>query len=186
LNVIIDEADRLNQLVGDILTLSAVQSGELPLEETVFDMKETVENVLAPYRLLEESEGYKFEVHCREKVFVRGDQAKITQVLANLVTNAIKYSGTDKRVIITVRKINKIMRCEISDNGAGIKPEELPYIWKRYYKSSSNHARTAAGTGLGLSIVNEILNLHNTRFGVKSSLGKGTTFWFELDAARRR
>lgn len=186
LNVIIDEADRLNQLVGDILTLSAVQSGEMPLEETVFDMKETVENVLAPYRLLEESEGYKFEVHCREKVFVRGDQAKITQVLANLVTNAIKYCGTDKRIIITVRKINKIMRCEISDNGAGIKPEELPYIWKRYYKSSSNHARTAAGTGLGLSIVNEILNLHNTRFGVKSSLGKGTTFWFELDAARRR
>lgn len=186
LNVIIDEADRLNQLVGDILTISAVQSGELPLDETVFDMKETVENVLAPYRLLEESEGYKFEVHCKEKVFVRGDQGKITQVLANLVTNAIKYSGTDKRIIITVRKINKIMRCEISDNGAGIKPEELPYIWKRYYKSSSNHARTAAGTGLGLSIVNEILNLHNTRFGVKSSLGKGTTFWFELDAARKR
>ncbi len=186
LNVIIDEADRLNQLVGDILTMSAVQSGELPLDETVFDMKETVENVLAPYRLLEESEGYKFEVHCKESVFVRGDQPKIIQVLANLVTNAIKYSGTDKRVIITVRKINKIMRCEISDNGAGIKPEELPYIWKRYYKSSSNHARASAGSGLGLSIVNEILNLHNTRFGVKSSLGKGTTFWFELDAARRR
>ena len=186
LNVIIDEADRLNQLVGDILTMSAVQSGKLPLEESVFDMKETVDNVLAPYRILEENEGYKFEVHCREKVYVRGDQAKITQVLANLVTNAIKYSGADKRIIITVRKINKIMRCEISDNGAGIKPEELPYIWKRYYKSSSNHARTAAGTGLGLSIVNEILNLHNTRFGVKSSLGKGTTFWFELDAARRR
>lgn len=185
LNVIIDEADRLNQLVGDILTMSAVQSGELPLDETVFDMKETVENVLAPYRLLEESEGYKFEVHCKEKIFVRGDQTKIIQVLSNLVTNAIKYSGTDKRIIITVRKINKIMRCEISDNGAGIKPEELPYIWKRYYKSSSNHARSAAGSGLGLSIVNEILNLHNTRFGVKSSLGKGTTFWFELDAARR-
>ncbi len=186
LNVIIDEADRLNQLVGDILTMSAVQSGELPLDETVFDMKETVENVLAPYRLLEESEGYKFEVHCKESVFVRGDQVKIIQVLSNLVTNAIKYSGTDKRVIITIRKINKVMRCEISDNGAGIKPEELPYIWKRYYKSSSNHARASAGSGLGLSIVNEILNLHNTRFGVKSSLGKGTTFWFELDAARRR
>jgi signal transduction histidine kinase len=186
LNVIIDEADRLNQLVGDILTMSAVQSGELPLEETIFDMKETVENVLAPYRILEENEGYKFEVHCRDKIFVRGDQAKITQVLANLVTNAIKYSGADKRIIITVRKINKIMRCEISDNGAGIKPEELPYIWKRYYKSSSNHARSAAGTGLGLSIVHEILSLHNTRFGVKSSLGKGTTFWFELDAARKR
>jgi signal transduction histidine kinase len=186
LNVIIDEADRLNQLVGDILTMSAVQSGELPLEESVFDMKETVENVLAPYRLLEESEGYKFEVHCRDSIFVRGDQVKITQVLSNLVTNAIKYCGADKRIIITVRKINKIMRCEISDNGAGIKPEELPYIWKRYYKSSSNHVRTSAGSGLGLSIVHEILSLHNTRFGVKSSLGKGTTFWFELDAARRR
>lgn len=185
LNVIIDEADRLNQLVGDILTMSSVQSGKLPLEETTFDMKEVLDNVLAPYRILEENEGYTFEVHCREKVFVRGDQGKITQVLANLVTNAIKYCGADKRVIITIRKINKIMRCEVSDHGVGIKPEELPYIWKRYYKSSSNHIRTATGTGLGLSIVNEILTLHNTPFGVKSSLGKGTTFWFELDTARR-
>jgi signal transduction histidine kinase len=185
LNVIIDEADRLNQLVGDILTMSAIQSGKLPLEETTFDMKETVESVLAPYRILEENEGYTFDVHCRDRIYVRGDHGKITQVLSNLVTNAIKYCGSDKRVIITVRKINKIMRCEVSDNGAGIKPEELPYIWKRYYKSSSNHIRATAGTGLGLSIVNEILTLHNTPFGVKSSLGKGTTFWFELDAARR-
>jgi signal transduction histidine kinase len=185
LNVIIDEADRLNQLVGDILAISAIQSGEMLLEETVFEMRETVEAVLAPYRLLEESEGYRFILYCKEPVYVRGDQGKITQVLSNLVTNAIKYCGADKRIIITIRRINKIMRCEISDNGAGIKPEELPYIWKRYYKSSSNHIRAAAGTGLGLSIVNEILTLHNTRFGVKSSLGKGTTFWFELDAVRR-
>lgn len=185
LNVIIDEADRLNQLVGDILAMSAIQSGEMPLEETVFDFKETIESVLTPYRLLEESDGYNFILHCKDPVFVRADQPKIVQVLTNLLTNAVKYCGADKRIIITVRRINKIMRCEISDNGAGIKPEELPYIWKRYYKSSSNHIRAAAGTGLGLSIVNEILTLHNTRFGVKSSLGKGTTFWFELDAVRR-
>ena len=186
LNVIIDEADRLNQLVGDILAISAMSSGEMSLEESVLDIKETVESALAPYRLLEESEGYRFEFHCKERILVRGDQAKITQVLSNLITNAIKYCGSDKRVIITLRRINKVMRCEISDHVAGIKSDELPYIWKRYFKSSSNHARATAGTGLGLSIVNEILTLHNTRFGVKSSLGKGTTFWFELDAVRRR
>ena len=69
------------------------------------------------------------------------------------------------------------------DHGPGIKASELPYIWERYYKSSNNHVRASKSSGLGLSIVKEILTAHNARFGVESKVGRGTTFWFELEVA---
>ena len=71
----------------------------------------------------------------------------------------------------------------MQDHGVGIPGEELPHIWERYYKASSNMARSTTGTGLGLSIVKEILSLHKANYGVDSTLGEGTSFWFELDVA---
>ena len=71
------------------------------------------------------------------------------------------------------------------DHGPGIKPEELPHVWDRYYKTSSNYVRATEGTGLGLSIVKEILTLHHANYGVDSKVGKGTCFWFELEAGKR-
>jgi len=78
------------------------------------------------------------------------------------------------------------MRCEVKDHGMGIKPEELPHIWERYYKASSNHVRATTGSGLGLSIVKEILSLHRADFGADSKPGHGSSFWFELDTVKKR
>lgn len=182
LQVIIDESDRLNSLVNDILTLSSVQSGTLKLEITKFSIKDLFQSVIQPYYILK-NQGYKIMFNCRQDVDVKGDPDKIKQVVSNLVTNAIKYCGEDKEIFINVKKWGKRVHCEIVDHGQGIKADELPYIWERYYQSSTNHVRTTKGSGIGLSIVKEILNAHNARYGAESKVGRGTTFWFELDVA---
>jgi signal transduction histidine kinase len=181
LDVIIEETDRLNTLVSDMLTLSRMQSGTITLDETVFDLRQAIESVLRPYRILEAQEGYSIRFTCRaEKVLVNGDEEKIKQVVSNLLTNAIKYCGADKQIFVNLYRWGRRVHCEVVDHGVGIKPEELSHIWDRYYKTSSNHARSASGSGLGLSIVKEILTMHHAKFGVESKVGKGTTFWFEL------
>ena len=180
LNVIIEEADRLNLLVGDILTLSSAQSGALPLTMTHFNLKNTVANLLQSYDLHCEREGCKIILSCHENVFVTADQEKIKQVVSNLLNNALKYCGDDKRIIISIKKIDRKVRLEVIDYGIGIPQNELPQIWERYYKAHANHIRSESGTGLGLSIVKQILILHNAEFGVESKLGEGSTFWFEL------
>ena len=108
---------------------------------------------------------------------------KISQVLYNLINNAIHYTGEDKTVRIRQIANNSTVRVEISDSGDGIAPEMLDYIWDRYYKIDKEHKRAVIGTGLGLSIVKTILQMHNAQFGVQSEIGQGSTFWFELQAS---
>ena len=116
-------------------------------------------------------------------VFVFADRMKISQVLYNLINNAIHYTGEDKTVRIRQIANNSTVRVEISDSGDGIAPEMLDYIWDRYYKIDKEHKRAVIGTGLGLSIVKTILQMHNAQFGVQSEIGQGSTFWFELQAS---
>ncbi|MEG0156284.1 MAG: HAMP domain-containing sensor histidine kinase [Anaerovoracaceae bacterium] len=184
LQVIIEEADRLNVLVGDMLTLSAMQSGTMSLSAGSFNLKDAIKSVLLPYALLEEQEGFSIRFNCKHDVYVDGDVERIKQVISNLLTNAVKYCGTDKQVIINVKRWGRKVHCEVVDHGVGIKPEELSHIWDRYYKTSSNHVRETSGSGLGLSIVKEILTLHGAKFGAESKVGKGTTVWFELSLSK--
>jgi signal transduction histidine kinase len=183
LQVIIEESDRLNVLVTDVLELSRMQAGTSQIRIASFNIKDTLDQLVNPYHVLEMQEGYKIQLTCPAEQYVLGDEDKIKQVISNLLTNAVKYCGQDKSVFINVKHWGKIVHVEVIDHGMGIKPEELPYVWERYYKSSSHHVRTTTGSGLGLSIVKEILQLHKAKFGVESKVGKGTTFWFELEAA---
>ena len=180
LQVIIEEADRLNLLVADLLVLSKIQSGVDALNVKKFCLKDSIISLLNSYRILSEQEGYHFTYECDPNIIVTGDEARIKQVLSNLVNNAVRYSDEDKSISIKVTETSEAIRCEVSDTGQGIPEEELEHIWERYYKSSSNHSRNTAGTGLGLSIVKEILHLHHASFGVTSRLHEGSTFWFEL------
>ncbi|MGF6377047.1 signal transduction histidine kinase [Clostridiales Family XIII bacterium PM5-7] len=184
LNVIIEEADRLNTLVNDMLNMSRMQSKEIILEKSDFNIKHTVETLLASYEILAESEGYQFKFSCPAPILINGDESKIKQVLANLLNNAVKYCGEDKEIIINLKRSGRKMRCEVIDHGAGIAPDEISHVWERYYKSSTHHVRPTDGSGLGLSIVREILSLHKAEYGVISKLGKGSTFWFEMDIVK--
>ncbi|MDO4551931.1 MAG: ATP-binding protein [Bacillota bacterium] len=181
LQVIIEEADRLNLLVNDMLVLSRMQSGVAALEASSFLLAEAAESMLSSYSILEEQEGYQLIFRSRGDTLVSADEQKIKQVLANLITNALRYGGEDKQVIVQVEETDSGVRCSVTDHGQGIPQEQLEEIWKRYYKASAHLSRSVSGgSGLGLAIVKEILTLHKARFGVKSQVGKGSTFWFEL------
>lgn len=180
LQVIIDETDRLNQLVSDMATISAMQTHKVTLDRTTFDLGAAAASILSSYDILSEQENYKFILYAPKECFAYGDENRIKQVIANLVNNAVKYCGEDKTVILSIRRTGKKYRVEIRDNGPGIASSELPHVWDRYYKTSSNYVRPTEGSGLGLSIVKEILTLHHANYGVISKLEKGTTFWFEI------
>lgn len=180
LQVIIDETDRLNTLVSDMTSLSRMQSGQIQLERVEFDLVETVASVMETYNILAEQEGYVFTVNMPDyPVVLSGDQGKMKQVISNLISNATKYCGQDKAIEISITITgNNLAVFRVSDHGQGISPGELPHVWDRYFKTSTNHVRTTEGSGLGLSICKEILILHGYRYGADSVLEKGSTFWF--------
>ena len=185
LQVIIDETERMNQLVSDMASVSAMRTNKVVLEKEIFDLSSVAASILASYQLLQEQEGYNFVFNAPKDCFVCADKNKIEQVISNLTSNAIKYCGEDKTVIVNIKRTGKKWRLDVSDNGPGIKAEELPHVWDRYYKTSTNYVRPTSGTGLGLAIVKEILTLHCSNYGVDSKVGKGSTFWFELEAVKK-
>ena len=184
LQVIIDETDRLNNLVNDLLTVSKMQSDKLTLDIEEFNLTEAVRSIVSTYEIRNE-EGFSIKFNCPTDYYVCGDADKLKQVVSNLVTNAIKFCGDDRvvNVSLTKRGRNRV-HFSVEDHGVGIAKEELARVWDRYYKASSNMVRATEGSGLGLSICKEILVLHKAEYGVESTLGKGATFWFDLGLTR--
>ena len=178
-NTIVSETDRLTLLVNDILELSKTQSNIDTLEYSEFDLIELINNILNKYTYLEK-DNYKFIFnHNEDSIIIKADKTKLEQVIYNLINNAINYTGDDNTVTINVTNTNDIL-VEIIDSGKGIKDEDLPYIWDRYYKNKKKHKRNLVGTGLGLSIVKNILELHKFEYGVKTKLNEGSTFYFKV------
>ena len=107
----------------------------------------------------------------------------IERVMHNLLGNAFHHIGADGVVVLRAIPQEKGCRIEIEDHGPGIPPEDLPYIFDRYYRARQDSGRT--GTGLGLSITKAILQQHGFAFGVDSAVGRGSTFWFEMKDTRK-
>lgn len=175
--VIVDESNRLADLVNDLLDLSKLESGTQALKPEVFCLTGDIRETLRRYDKLAD---YSFPFTFDREVFVCADRLRISQVVYNLVNNAINYAGADKTVSLRQVAANGVVRVEIRDTGEGIPADKLPYIWDRYYKVDKDHRRAQVGTGLGLSIVKNILDMHGGRYGVTSMVGQGSTFWFEL------
>ncbi|MBQ4067262.1 MAG: HAMP domain-containing histidine kinase [Clostridia bacterium] len=180
MQIIIDETKRLSSLVNDMLDLSRLTGGARRLNTTVFSLTECVSSTIDRYAHLTEKDGYKITFDFRESVFVAADEILILQVVYNLISNAVNYTGDDKLIHIAQTVENGMCRISVSDTGDGIAEEKLPHIWDRYYRTGDFHKRAVMGTGLGLSIVKGALILHNAPFGVSSTPGVGSTFWFEL------
>ena len=178
INIIISEVDRLTNLVNDISTLSKIQANIDTLNIEEFDLIELTKDIIKKYSILEETENYNFIFNYnKDKLLISADKQKLEQVLYNLINNAINYTGEDNKIEINITK-QKNIKVEIKDTGKGIKKEDIPHIWDKYYKNKKEHKRNKIGTGLGLSIVKNILELHNYKYGVNSTINKGTTFYF--------
>jgi signal transduction histidine kinase len=179
LAIIKAESVRLEGLVGDILDLSVLQSGNETIHPENTNLSETVRNVLSRFETLSQQDGYEFISDIAHDQYVLADNSRMEQVLYNLIGNAVNYAGQDKTIAVTLKDLSSIVRFEVHDNGAGIAEDEIPYIWDRYYKAKE-HSRSKISTGIGLSIVKNVLLMHGAAFGVESELGRGSTFWFEL------
>lgn len=180
IQVVIDEAKRLTNLVNDMLDISKLQSGVIQIDKKKYNLSKSIEAVMERYTKLKEQEGYNITFDFEQEVYINADEFKIFQVIYNMVNNAINYTGDDK--LVRVRQIIKgnHVRIQVEDTGEGIKKEDMQYVWERYYKVDKKHKRALTGTGLGLSISKNILELHNAEYGVESIEKKGSTFWFEL------
>ena len=181
MNIIIEETDRLNVLVSDILDLSKLQSSTYELKIEEFDLDDLIRNIIKRFYILIDSDGYEFIYNNDKKIMVKADKKRLEQVIYNLLNNAVNYTGEDKKIYINVTEDKKKVLVEIRDTGKGIDKDEIKYIWNKYYHNEKKHKRNAFGTGLGLSIVKTILESHNYKYGVKSVKNKGTTFYFEID-----
>ncbi|MBR6727145.1 MAG: HAMP domain-containing histidine kinase [Clostridia bacterium] len=178
--VIIDETTRLSELVGDLMDLSKLQSGARKPELSVFDLTETVRDTMKRYDTLIRHEGYVIDTHLTDTATVRADRTMILQVVYNLINNAVNYTGEDKRITVTESFHDGFVRIAVSDSGDGIPPDKIHEIWDRYYRVDKVHKRAVMGTGLGLSIVKNVLEAHQAGYGVESTVGVGSVFWFEL------
>ncbi len=179
MQVIIDETKRLSTLVTAVMDYSRLQSGGQELTLGAYDLTMSVREVLKRYCKLTEQDGYDIVFDADVNVTVLADETKITQVVYNLINNAIMYTGEDKKVLVRQTVENEKVTISVIDTGSGIPPEEIPEIWNRYYRAK-NHRRAAIGAGLGLSIVKSILDMHHLPYGVESTMGKGSRFWFSV------
>lgn len=180
LDIIVDESERLGKIVDDVLNLSQMQSGYFSLNIQSFRIDKTLEGVMNRYEILAEKLKIKVEFANPGQLMVSGDESRIEQVLYNLMNNALNHTPEAGLITVSALERDAVVVVEISDTGSGISKEELKHIWERYYKAEKSGIKRHIGTGLGLAIVKSILESHNSKFGVSSTEGEGTTFWFEL------
>ncbi|MBL7977855.1 MAG: histidine kinase [Bacteroidetes Order II. Incertae sedis bacterium] len=179
---ILRNAERLNNLVEDLAAISMIETGELKMNIHSFELKLLVQEVadeLEP--LLERNEVQLFIFIPENLSLVKADRDRIRQVLANLLTNAIKYNRSGGRIEVTARRVGtKDVYISVTDDGLGIAPAHLGRITERFYRVDKSRSRDQGGTGLGLAIVKHILEAHKSHLDVESTLGKGSTFSFLL------
>ena len=181
LNLIIDESKRLSQIVNDVLDISRFQSGTMQLDMQRFCITDEIKSLLERLSAFTSQEGYHLTFEHSESVYVNADRNAISRVMYNLISNAINYTDSESKSVSIIQTVNgDEVKIDVIDHGKGITQDELPFIFDRYYRSKDAHVRSIIGSGLGLSIVKSILTAHDARFGVLSSPGKGSDFWFSL------
>lgn len=180
LNIIIEETDRLTILVNDIIALSKLESNIDELNIQLVNLSDLINIIIKRFSYLVELDNYKFQTNIVDNLYTKVDKNKISQVIYNLISNAINYTGKDKKVIINLYEKDSKIIFEVKDTGKGIAKQDIEKIWDKYYKVEVNHKRNVVSTGLGLSIVKNVLTKHNLKFGVNSIKNKGTTFYVEF------
>jgi two-component system phosphate regulon sensor histidine kinase PhoR len=175
-------AERLNTLLGDLINISQIESGEMKMSFRYFPLKDFLNGVVQDFRLLAERNkvALRLETHPVGEVDVLGDKERLSVALGNLIENAIKYNTQEGEVTVSYTKTDGQVRLSVADTGVGIAPGHLPRIFERFYRVDKNRSRDVGGTGLGLAIVKHIVEAHGSSVQVESEVGKGSKFSFTL------
>jgi len=179
-DVIVDEAGKMNRLVKQLLELSYIQSGELMLEKSNFNILALIEQVVKKNELIFNEKNISLSIENGVNILVNADYERIEQVLINFLNNAINHVDNSLIIKVSVNKFGSKCVVSVFNSGKHINEEHLENIWTSFYKIDKARTREYGGTGLGLSIVRAILNSHRNKFGVKN-VKDGVEFWFDLD-----
>jgi len=176
------EVDALTQMVQELLELSRIESGQVPLQLQAVSIAEAVNIPAERLRPQAERAGLRLDVTLPADLPpVLADAERIQQVVTNLVHNAIKFTPPGGRVTVTAQAAGAEVIVTVQDTGVGIPAEDLPRIFERFYKA--DRARAGAGTGLGLAIARHIIQAHGGRIWAESAKGRGSNFYFALPTA---
>src|SRR5882672_2727786 len=176
--------DGLDALVQDLLTLSQIESGDIKMHFEDIDLHKLSMEVIDQFEEKAEKKKIHLKVDHHGKIMVHADWQRITQVITNLVSNAIIYTPDEGAVTISFEIGKKNVTTLISDTGEGIPPQHVARIFERFYRVDKSRSREKGGTGLGLAIVKHILENHGTKADVESTPGKGSDFSFKLPRSK--
>lgn len=178
------EANRMNRLIGDLLSLSKVESNARVRPTAPTDVPATVERVITILGLQAKEEGKSIVVDCQtDQKIVPGDEDELTQVFHNLIENALKYGAPETSVVVTLQHIKRdaglrgpALLISVRDSGPGIEAKHIARLTERFYRVDAGRSRDKGGTGLGLAIVKHIVTRHRGRLQISSELGVGSVF----------
>ena len=186
LKVIETETDRMMRMITDLLNLSRMDQNRFGLEKEFINMNELVVHIVNRFEMVLQSEPYRDKNYriltdiTQRDLWVELDQDKITQVLDNIINNAIKYSPDGGRIIVRLMETHTDIIVSVSDEGLGIARKDIPHLFDRFYRVDKARSRAMGGSGLGLAIAQEVVQLHGGKIWVNSIENKGSTFFVSL------
>lgn len=184
-----DEVSRLSDLVEDLHQLSLAEVGQLSLEKKPTDIKKLIHHLLRIYQAeaIEQEIKLTFDDQIQAKeCILQIDANRITQVLSNLLSNALRYTQKQGKITIRLKRDPKWLTLIIMDTGKGIEAKHIPYLFDRFYRADQDRSRNQGGTGLGLAIAKEYIKLHGGHISVESKVGKGTAFTIQLPIPNKK
>lgn len=180
--IIYEESQRMGRLVTDLLNLARLESGQMRLYKTVIQLNGVIERMTLKFAQAAKEAGIdlQFETQIDDWTAVELDEDRIEQVMTNLIDNALRHTPEDGRVIVKAEKQGTFAKISVNDTGSGIPPEDMAFVFERFYKADKARTLGKGGTGLGLAIASNIVKAHGGLIDVESELGQGTSFYFLL------
>ncbi len=176
-----EEVALLIRLVDDLQELALADAGELKLVRQPEDLSQLIQQTVKAIQTRVLDKGLQIELDIPEKIPpVNIDYHRISQVFHNLLENAIKYTPSGGKIVVSAAQQGRSIRVNVTDNGEGIPAEDLPNMFERFYRVDKSRTRQAGGSGLGLTIAKRLIESHGGSIGVQSQLGKGSCFWFTI------
>jgi signal transduction histidine kinase len=173
-----EESERVLTMLNALMDVAEAETGVMRLEMTDVSVPEIIDSVIDLYEVVAEEKEIRITRALPRELSIRADRIRFQQVMANLLDNAVKYSGEGREIVISARKEGDWAVISISDQGMGIRPADIDKIWDRLYRG--DHSRSQRGLGLGLSFVQAIVHAHAGTVSVESEVNKGSTFTVRL------
>ncbi|OEF96091.1 sensor histidine kinase [Desulfuribacillus alkaliarsenatis] len=177
-----EEVIRLSSLIQDLEQLTTAESASFELNKEVLSLTDIARTVVDSFETQAKQKDMSLSFYASKKSYIDADKGKLTQILINLVSNAIKYSRPKDKVTVKISQSDGIVQLKVSDTGLGISEDDLPYIFERFYRGDKSRNRDTGGSGIGLAIVKSLVEAHNWQISVESALQKGTTFTLKMPA----